>query len=83
MITVKGKKTASKAGKTEKSSTVSVAAANEKNPDNGDHNRGILSSLWRSLSGSFRRRERPVTAPRKTSQRRHFHLLQSKIVTLY
>ena len=35
MITVKGKKkTASKAGKTEKSSTVSVAAANEKNPDN-------------------------------------------------
>ena len=63
MITVKGKKTASKAGKTEKSSTVSVAAANEKNPDNGDHNRGILSSLWRSLSGSFRRRERPVTAP--------------------
>jgi hypothetical protein len=64
MITVKGKKkTASKAGKTEKSSTVSVAAANENNPDNGDHNRGILSSLWRSLSGSFRRRERPVTAP--------------------
>jgi hypothetical protein len=50
MITVKGKKTASKAGKTEKSSTVSVAAANEKNPDNGDHNRGILSSLWPFVS---------------------------------
>jgi hypothetical protein len=53
MITVKGKKkTASKAGKTEKSSTLSVAAVNEKNPDNGDHNRGILSSVWRSLSRS-------------------------------
>jgi hypothetical protein len=58
IITIKGKK---KIAIKSDIATGSVAVVNEK--ISGSHNRGKLSSSWRSFSGLFRQREIPVTAP--------------------
>lgn len=64
MITVKGKKKVAKQSKeTEKSQTVAGSGKDIMRNKDSVQRRGILSSLWHTISGSFRRRERPATAP--------------------
>ncbi|XP_071164093.1 circularly permutated Ras protein 1-like [Mytilus edulis] len=57
MITVKGKKKVQKSKSKPEPPQASGVTSRK------DQNRGILSSLWRTLSGSFRRGDRAASAP--------------------
>ena len=74
MITVKGKKKS----KSEKSDSAVLHQSglpsrnrpkSMKSHHNSERKGGILSSMWRTLTGSFRRRERPVSAPPRSNLR--------------
>lgn len=57
IITVKGKKKVQKSKSKPETPQASGVTSRK------DQNRGILSSLWRTLSGSFRRGDRAASAP--------------------